>query len=140
MDNNTKKLYRSRVDRKIGGVCGGLGEYFGIDPTLVRLLFVLGLLFVGGTLLAYLILLIVIPSVASLASLLASAAHLVVVTKAMFHSNVSAVSLAISSALSIAGMTPKNPKSTTASSIMSVASILPPKNPPANPLKNALTK
>jgi phage shock protein C len=61
MDNNTKKLYRSRVDRKIGGVCGGLGEYFGIDPTLVRLLFVLGLLFVGGTLLAYLILLIVIP-------------------------------------------------------------------------------
>ena len=61
MDNNTKKLYRSRVDRKIGGVCGGLGEYFGIDPTLVRLLFVLGLLGVGGTLLAYLILLIVIP-------------------------------------------------------------------------------
>ncbi|HNW13968.1 MAG TPA: PspC domain-containing protein [Anaerolineaceae bacterium] len=61
MDNNTKKFYRSRVDRKIGGVCGGLGEYFGIDPTLVRLLFVLGLLFVGGTLLAYLILLIVIP-------------------------------------------------------------------------------
>ena len=61
MDNNTKKLYRSRVDRKIGGVCGGLGEYFGNDPTLVRLLFVLGLLFVGGTLLAYLILLIVIP-------------------------------------------------------------------------------
>ena len=61
MDYNTKKLYRSRVDRKIGGVCGGLGEYFGIDPTLVRLLFVLGLLFVGGTLLAYLILLIVIP-------------------------------------------------------------------------------
>ena len=61
MDYNTKKLYRSRVDRKIGGVCGGLGEYFGIDPTLVRLLFVLGLPFVGGTLLAYLILMIVIP-------------------------------------------------------------------------------
>ncbi len=61
MENSPKKLYRSRVDRKIGGVCGGLGEYFGIDPTLVRLLFVLGLLFVGGALLAYLILLIVIP-------------------------------------------------------------------------------
>lgn len=61
MENNSKKLYRSRVDRKIGGVCGGLGEYFGIDATLVRLLFVLGLIFVGGTLLAYLILLIVIP-------------------------------------------------------------------------------
>jgi len=61
MENSPKKLYRSRVDRKIGGVCGGLGEYFGIDPTLVRLLFVLGVLFVGGALLAYLILLIVIP-------------------------------------------------------------------------------
>ncbi len=61
MENNSKKLYRSRIDRKIGGVCGGLGVYFGIDPTVVRLLFVLGLLFWGGTLLAYLILLIVIP-------------------------------------------------------------------------------
>lgn len=60
-DISNKKLYRSRIDRKIGGVCGGLGAYFGIDPTLVRLLFVLGLLMVGGTILAYLILLIVIP-------------------------------------------------------------------------------
>ena len=60
-DTSTKKLYRSRVDRKIVGVCGGLAEYFGIDPTLVRLLFVLGLIFVGGTLLAYLILALVIP-------------------------------------------------------------------------------
>ena len=59
--DTTKKLYRSRVDRKIVGVCGGLAEYFGIDPTLVRLLFVLGLIFVGGTLLAYLILALVIP-------------------------------------------------------------------------------
>jgi phage shock protein C len=56
-----KKLYRSRSDRRIAGVCGGLASYFSIDPTLVRLLFVLGLLFVGGTLLAYLILMIVIP-------------------------------------------------------------------------------
>ncbi len=61
MEGQTKKLYRSRTDRKIAGVCGGLGEYFGIDPTLMRLLFVLGLLFVGGTLLAYIILMIVIP-------------------------------------------------------------------------------
>ena len=61
MNDGTKKLYRARVDRKIAGVCGGLGEYFGIDPTLVRLLFVLGLIFVGGTLLAYIILAIVIP-------------------------------------------------------------------------------
>jgi phage shock protein C len=61
MVDRTKNLYRSRVDRKIAAVCGGLGEYFGIDPTLVRLLFVLGLIFVGGTLLAYIILAIVIP-------------------------------------------------------------------------------
>lgn len=35
-----KKLYRSRDDKKIAGICGGLGEMFSIDPTLVRLLFV----------------------------------------------------------------------------------------------------
>jgi phage shock protein PspC (stress-responsive transcriptional regulator) len=61
MEGQTKKLYRSRSDRRIGGVCGGLAAYFNIDPTLVRLLFILGLLFVGGTLVAYLILMIVIP-------------------------------------------------------------------------------
>ena len=58
---NSKKLYRSRTERKIGGVCGGLAQYFNIDPTLVRLLFVLGVIFVGGGLLAYLIMLIVVP-------------------------------------------------------------------------------
>lgn len=56
-----KKLYRSRSDRRIAGVCGGLASYFNIDPTLMRLLFVLGLLFVGGTFLAYIILMIVVP-------------------------------------------------------------------------------
>lgn len=61
MEGQTKKLYRSRSDRRIGGVCGGLADYFNIDPTLVRLLFILGLIFVGGTLVAYLILMIVIP-------------------------------------------------------------------------------
>ncbi len=61
MDEPMKKLYRSRSDRRIGGVCGGLAAYFKIDPTLVRLLFILGLIFVGGTLLAYIILMIVIP-------------------------------------------------------------------------------
>ena len=61
MDGQVKKLYRSVSDRKIAGVCGGLAEYFGVDPTLIRLLFILGLLFVGGTLLAYLILMIVVP-------------------------------------------------------------------------------
>lgn len=43
-----KKLYKSENDRKICGVCGGIAEYFGIDSTLVRLVFVLfGLLSVG---------------------------------------------------------------------------------------------
>ena len=61
MEELTKKLYRSRADRRIGGVCGGLANYFNIDATLVRLLFILGLLFVGGTFFAYIILMIVIP-------------------------------------------------------------------------------
>jgi phage shock protein C len=61
MNEPTKKLYRSRTERRISGVCGGIAAYFNADPTLVRLLFVLGLIFVGGTLWAYLILMIVIP-------------------------------------------------------------------------------
>lgn len=61
MDQQGKKLYRSTVDRRIGGVCGGLAEYFNIDPTLVRVLFVLGLLCVGGTFWAYLIMWIIVP-------------------------------------------------------------------------------
>jgi phage shock protein PspC (stress-responsive transcriptional regulator) len=61
MDPSTKKLYRSKTDRRIAGVCGGLAEYFNIDSTLVRLLFVLGLLLVGGTFWAYIIMMIVIP-------------------------------------------------------------------------------
>ena len=61
MEGQVRKLYRSRSDRRISGVCGGIAEYLKIDPSLVRLLFVLGLLFVGGTFWVYLILLIVIP-------------------------------------------------------------------------------
>jgi phage shock protein C len=41
-----RKLYRSRTDRMIGGVCGGLGKYFDIDPTIVRIVMV-ALLFAG---------------------------------------------------------------------------------------------
>lgn len=55
-----KKLYRSRMDRKICGVCGGIGEYFNIDPTLIRVLFVIfGL--TGSGVLAYIIAAIIIP-------------------------------------------------------------------------------
>jgi phage shock protein C len=57
----TKRLYRSRSDRMIAGVCGGLGHYFGIDPTLVRLAFViLALAGMSGGL-AYIILWLVVP-------------------------------------------------------------------------------
>ena len=57
------KLYRSFEDKKIAGVCGGLGEYFDIDPTLVRVLFVFGafLGIPGALLLIYLVMLILVP-------------------------------------------------------------------------------
>jgi phage shock protein C len=59
--NNDKKLKRSQNDRMIAGVCSGIGEYLDLDPTIVRLLFVL-LFFLGGNgLLIYLILLIIMP-------------------------------------------------------------------------------
>lgn len=61
MSSEIKRLYRSRKDRMIGGVCGGLGAYLDIDPTMIRLLFVL-LAFAGGPgLLAYLVMLILVP-------------------------------------------------------------------------------
>lgn len=57
-----KKLYRSVTDRKLCGVSGGLGEYFDIDSTLVRLLWVLlAFLSCGTALLGYLVCAIVIP-------------------------------------------------------------------------------
>ena len=58
----TKKLYRSRTDKMIAGVCGGLGNYLGIDPTLIRLAFILLLLFgVGSGLFVYLIMMLIVP-------------------------------------------------------------------------------
>jgi len=56
-----KKLYRSVTDKMLAGVCGGLAEYFAIDPVLVRLIFVLAVIFGGSGILAYIILWIVIP-------------------------------------------------------------------------------
>lgn len=56
-----KKLYRSVTDKMIGGVCGGLAEYFEVDPVIVRLIFVLAVIFGGSGILAYLILWIIIP-------------------------------------------------------------------------------
>jgi len=62
MSAEYKKLYRSRRDRMIAGVCGGLGDYFDIDPTLIRLLFVFGFFATGsGLFWAYLIMMIIVP-------------------------------------------------------------------------------
>ena len=58
-----KKLYRSRADKKISGVCGGLGQYLNIDPTLVRVLYVVLSLFTTcfPGLILYILLAIIIP-------------------------------------------------------------------------------
>ena len=56
-----KKLYRSVKDRMIAGVCGGLAEYFGIDSTWMRIIFLVLLLLGGSPLLVYLIMWLVVP-------------------------------------------------------------------------------
>jgi len=56
-----KKLYRSITDKMIGGVAGGLAEYFDIDSTLVRVLFIVVVFLGGGGIVAYIILWIVVP-------------------------------------------------------------------------------
>jgi phage shock protein C len=56
-----KKLFRSRSERMIAGVCGGLGEYLGVDPVWLRLFFILLLFATGFGFWAYLILWIIVP-------------------------------------------------------------------------------
>lgn len=56
------KLYRSKSDKKIAGVCGGIGKHFDIDPTIVRIAFIIFTLAGGAGGLLYLILALVIPS------------------------------------------------------------------------------
>ena len=56
-----KRLYRSRTDRRLWGVCGGIGEYFNIDPVIVRLLWILFTLAGGGGIIAYIIACIIVP-------------------------------------------------------------------------------
>jgi len=56
-----KKLYRSRKDTKIAGVCGGIAEYFNVDSNIIRLLAVLTIFFGGGGIIAYIIAWIIIP-------------------------------------------------------------------------------
>ena len=57
MTGEAKRLYRSRKNRVLSGVCGGIGDYFGIDPVIVRLVFI----FTGVGLLAYIVMAIIIP-------------------------------------------------------------------------------
>jgi phage shock protein C len=59
----TKKLHRSRIDRMIGGVCGGLGKYFSVDATLIRLIAVLLMVLTGVIpgVIAYLIMMAIVP-------------------------------------------------------------------------------
>ena len=61
MSNETKKLYRSKENRWLLGVCGGLGNYFNLDPTIIRVLFIMFAFAVGGGILLYIILWIVMP-------------------------------------------------------------------------------
>lgn len=57
-----RRLYKSKQNKMLEGVCGGIGEYFGIDPTLVRLGWVLFCALGGSGILAYIIAAIIIPS------------------------------------------------------------------------------
>jgi phage shock protein C len=60
--DSTRKLYRSKTDRKVAGVCGGLAQYFNIDPTLIRVLFVVLAILGGSGLVLYLALWIIVPN------------------------------------------------------------------------------
>ena len=56
-----KKLYKSEMNRKICGVCGGIGEYFNVDPTVIRLLWIIFCCLGGSGILAYIICAVVMP-------------------------------------------------------------------------------
>ncbi|MDD5259237.1 MAG: PspC domain-containing protein [bacterium] len=61
-----KRLYRSETDRKIAGVCGGIAEYFTIDPAIVRIIFVALILLWGWGLILYSICWIAVPNKSAL--------------------------------------------------------------------------
>ena len=61
MAKDIKRLYRSKKERIIAGVCGGLGEFFNTDPTIVRLIWVLFVLAGGAGIIAYIIAWIIVP-------------------------------------------------------------------------------
>ena len=57
----TRKLYRSRYNRQIAGVCGGLAEYFNMDATLLRVLFIVLAVLGGSGIVLYLAMWIIVP-------------------------------------------------------------------------------
>lgn len=57
-----KKLYKSNTNKMICGVCGGLGEFFGIDPTIIRLVWAIFGLMGGTGIIAYLLAAVIIPN------------------------------------------------------------------------------
>ena len=56
-----KKLYKSETDKKLCGVCGGIAEYFGIDSTVIRLIWAILILWLGTGVLAYILAAIILP-------------------------------------------------------------------------------
>jgi phage shock protein C len=64
----TRKLYRSRSNRQVAGVCGGLAEYSNLDPTLIRILFVVLAVLGGSGLVIYLAMWIIVPNEPSAAA------------------------------------------------------------------------
>jgi phage shock protein PspC (stress-responsive transcriptional regulator) len=61
MDNNVRKLTRSTTDRRIAGVCGGLANYLTVDPVVLRIIFLISLVFGGLGFWAYLVIWLVAP-------------------------------------------------------------------------------
>lgn len=60
---NDKKLYRSQTNRVFCGVCGGIGEYLNVDPTVVRLLWVIFVFMGGSGFLAYIVAALIMPNI-----------------------------------------------------------------------------
>ena len=58
-----RKLYRSRNQRMLAGVCGGLAEYFNVDVTLIRVLFLVLAVFGGSGLVIYVVMWLIVPDV-----------------------------------------------------------------------------
>lgn len=56
-----KKLYRSKTERKLAGVCGGLAEYLNIDPTVIRVIWAVASLFAFVGIIAYVVCAVIIP-------------------------------------------------------------------------------